>query len=65
MNRVYTKEEIEFVREKSGTTKDKDLVGEFNAQFGRDVSFGAFRKMRQRLGITKKMGRLPAKKDII
>jgi hypothetical protein len=63
MNRVYTKEEIEFVREKSKTTKDKDLVEEFNSQFGRGVSFAAFRKMRQRLGITKKMGRLVEKRD--
>ena len=63
MNKVYTQEEISFVKENAPDMTDKKLLDEFNRQFGRDVSFSALRKLRQRLGVKKCEGR-PRKVDI-
>ena len=62
MNRVYTQEELDFVRDNAATLTDLRLTDAFNDQFGKAVSFSAMRKLRQRLGIVKKNGR-PSRKD--
>lgn len=62
MNRVYTQEELDFVRDNAVTLTDLRLTDAFNDQFGKAVSFSAMRKLRQRLGVVKKHGR-PRKKQ--
>lgn len=57
MNKVYTQQEISFVKENAPDMTDKQLLDEFNRQFGRSVSFAAMRKLRQRLGMKKNGGR--------
>ena len=61
MNKVYTQEELDFVKVHAATLTDSRLTDAFNDQFGKTVSFSAIRKLRQRLGVVKKNGR-PAKK---
>lgn len=61
MNIKYTDEHFSFIRERSPVTTDKDLHEEFCVRFQSDISFIAFRKLRQRLGVKKKHGR-PKKK---
>jgi len=61
MNRVYSSEELDFIRNQSRVMTDAKLTETFNEQFGKAVSFTAMRKLRQRLGIVKKHGR-PVKK---
>ena len=56
MNVVYTIEQKEFVRT-NRDIKDKDLHLMFNQTFNVDIKFAAFRKFRQRLGVTKPQGR--------
>jgi len=62
MNRVYTQEELDFVRDNAVALTDLRLTDAFNDQFGKAVSFSAIRKLRQRLGVVKKHGR-PRKKQ--
>jgi hypothetical protein len=62
MNRVYTQEELDFVRDNAATLTDSRLTDVFNDQFGKAVSFSAMRKLRQRLGVVKRHGR-PRKKQ--
>lgn len=61
MNKVYTQEELDFVKVHASILTDSRLTDAFNDQFGKTVSFSAIRKLRQRLGVVKKNGR-PAKK---
>jgi len=62
MNRVYTQEELDFVRDNAVALTDLRLTDAFNDQFGKAISFSAIRKLRQRLGVVKKHGR-PRKKQ--
>ena len=57
MNIKWSAEDRQFVREHAAHTKDKDLAKELSKRSGRNVSLGAVRKLRQRLGILKKRGR--------
>lgn len=64
MNKVYTQEELDFVKAHAATLTDSRLTDAFNDQFGKAVSFSAIRKLRQRLGVVKKHGRPKKKVDI-
>jgi len=64
MNKVYTKEELDFVKVNASILTDSRLTDAFNDQFGKPVSFSAIRKLRQRLGVVKKNGRPKKKVDI-
>jgi len=64
MNKVYTKEELDFVKDNASILTDSRLTDAFNDQFGKTVSFSAIRKLRQRLGVVKKNGRPKKKVDI-
>jgi|TARA_R110000744_G_scaffold21078_3_gene54896 hypothetical protein len=64
MNKVYTKEELDFVKVNASILTDSRLTDAFNDQFGKTVSFSAIRKLRQRLGVVKKNGRPKKKVDI-
>jgi len=64
MNKVYTKEELDFVKVNASILTDSRLTDAFNDQFGKTVSFSAMRKLRQRLGVVKKNGRPKKKVDI-
>lgn len=57
MNIKWTVDDKRFIRERAGTTKDKDLAAELALRNGRSISLGAVRKLRQRMGIIKKSGR--------
>ena len=63
MNRVYTQEELDFVKDNASILTDSRLTDAFNDQFGKAVSFSAIRKLRQRLGVVKKNGRPTKKAD--
>ena len=64
MNKVYTQEQIEYVKSNAPNMTDLRLTEEFNKNFGKNVSFATMRKFRQRLGIVKKHGRPSGKVDI-
>jgi hypothetical protein len=64
MNKVYTQEELDFVKVHASILTDSRLTDAFNDQFGKAVSFSAIRKLRQRLGVVKKHGRPKKKVDI-
>jgi len=64
MNKVYTQEELDFVKVHAAALTDSRLTDAFNDQFGKAVSFSAIRKLRQRLGVVKKNGRPKKKVDI-
>ena len=64
MNKVYTQEELDFVKVHAATLTDSRLTDAFNDQFGKTVSFSAIRKLRQRWGVVKKHGRPKKKVDI-
>jgi|TARA_R110002051_G_scaffold241514_2_gene301868 hypothetical protein len=57
MNKVYSKVEMDFIKENAAILTDAKLTSAFNDQFGKTVSFAAMRKLRQRLGVVKKSGR--------
>jgi len=57
MNKVYSKIELDFIKDNAATLTDAKLTSAFNDQFGKTVSFAAMRKLRQRLGVVKKSGR--------
>ena len=56
MNKVYSEEERNFIKNNSGH-KDADLWILFNRTFGKNLKFATFRKLRQRIGVKKKNGR--------
>ena len=57
MNIKWSAEERQFIRDNAHCMKDKDIAVEITSRSGRQVSLGAVRKMRQRMGVTKKSGR--------
>jgi len=57
MNIKWSPEDRQFIRDNAHCMKDKDIAAEITLRSGRFVSLGAVRKMRQRMGVTKKSGR--------
>jgi len=57
MNIKWDAADRRYVRENAATMKDKDIAKELSVRNGREVSLGAVRKLRQRMGIIKKSGR--------
>jgi len=57
MNIKWSAEDKQFIKERAADLKDKELAIQLSLRNGRPVSLGAIRKLRQRLGITKKCGR--------
>ena len=57
MNSKWTVLDKQFVRENASSIKDKDLAHILEIKNERPVSLDSVRKLRQRLGITKKRGR--------
>lgn len=57
MNVKWSAKDRQFIRANAHKMKDRELAAELSSASGRDVSTGAVRKARQRLGIAKKGGR--------
>ena len=57
MNIKWSEVDKQFIKERAADLKDKELAIQLSLRNGRPVSLGAIRKLRQRLGITKKCGR--------
>ena len=57
MNIKWSAEDRQFIKDNAHCMKDKDIAAEITLRSGRLVSLGAVRKMRQRMGVTKKSGR--------
>ena len=57
MNIKWSAEDKQFIKERAADLKDNELAIQLSLRNGRPVSLGAIRKLRQRLGITKKCGR--------
>ena len=57
MNIKWTESEKDYIRANAAHMKDKDLAERLTSISGRDVTLDAVRKVRQKLGITKKSGR--------
>lgn len=53
MNRVWTTEHIDFIKQNAGAFNDNKLTAELNAKFNTNFSIAATRKKRQRLSLTK------------
>jgi len=54
MNKKYSAEEIQFIKDNASKYSDEDLTKELMSVFNRFFTMGAVRKQRQRLGISKK-----------
>ena len=57
MNKVWTTEENEFIRNNAGQMTDKVLSAKLSKITGRNVTLQAVRKQRQKMGIAKQPGR--------
>tara|TARA_Y100000361_G_scaffold47680_1_gene41302 strand:+ start:171 stop:398 length:228 start_codon:yes stop_codon:yes gene_type:complete len=57
MNKVWTDEEKEFIRNNSGLMTDKVLAIKLSQITGRRISLQSVRKQRQKMGINKQPGR--------
>lgn len=57
MNKVWTNEEKEFIRNNAGMMTDKVLAIKLSQITGRRVSLQSVRKQRQKMGISKQPGR--------
>jgi len=57
MNKIWTDEEKDFVRDNASTMKDEDMAKELSKLANRTVTLQSVRKCRQKLGIKKKRGR--------
>lgn len=53
MNKKWTDQDKDLIKQLAVTTKDKDMPDKIKALLGKDVTFAAYRKLRQRLGIKK------------
>ena len=56
MNKTWSEAEKQFIKEKAGTIKDRELVVQLEKFSGRKISLEALRKKRQELGIKKVLG---------
>ena len=57
MNIKWRNEDRQYIKDNAGAMRDQDIARELSLRNGRDVSLGAVRKLRQRMGIVKKCGR--------
>lgn len=57
MNRVWTEQETEFVRQNAGILTDKEGSERLSRITGRNVTLHSWRKQRQKIGISKMPGR--------
>lgn len=57
MNKIWTEEQKQFVKDNAGKMKDQEIADELTKRSGRQVSLQAVRKQRQKLGLNKKPGR--------
>jgi hypothetical protein len=57
MNKLWTKEEREFIAANAGIMTDRVLAIKLSQITGRLVTLQSVRKQRQKMGITKKRGR--------
>lgn len=57
MNKVWTNEEKEFIKNNAGMMTDKVLSIKLSQITGRRVSLQSVRKQRQKMGISKQPGR--------
>tara|TARA_B100000745_G_C20095099_1_gene374437 strand:- start:350 stop:592 length:243 start_codon:yes stop_codon:yes gene_type:complete len=57
MNKVWTAEEKEFIRNNADDMTDKVLSAKLSKITGRNVTLQAVRKQRQKMGIAKQPGR--------
>ena len=57
MNKVWTQEEKDFIRQNSAYMRDKDMAEAISKIRGKKVSVQALRKQRAKLGINKMGGR--------
>ena len=57
MNIKWRNEDRQYIKDNAGAMRDQDIARELSLRNGRDVSLGAVRKLRQRMGIDKKCGR--------
>ena len=57
MNKVWAKEEKEFIRNNASMMTDKTLAVKLSQITGRNVTLQAVRKQRQKMGISKQPGR--------
>jgi hypothetical protein len=57
MNKVWTPTEEQFIQENADKVTDKEGAQRLSAIVGRQISIYAWRKKRQKLGLTKEPGR--------
>lgn len=57
MNIKWTKGEKVYIRENADAMKDRELAEKLTEMSGRSVTLDAVRKVRQKMGISKKPGR--------
>ena len=53
MNKIWTPQEVSYLKENAGIYTDEKLAKEMQSLFSRDFSISALRKKRQRLNIKK------------
>lgn len=56
-NIQFSRAEKTWIRSNGATMKDKEGHPLFNSTFRRNISFAAYRKLRQRCGVRKRKGR--------
>jgi hypothetical protein len=57
MNQVWSEGERNFIRENAGHLTDKQGAAKLSRLVGRNITVNAWRKQRQKMGISKKPGR--------
>jgi len=57
MNKIWTDNERNFIRENASKMKDRELAEELSKTSGRNITIQSVRKVRQKMGIAKKHGR--------
>lgn len=54
---TWKNSELQLIKDKAGTLKDKELAQELSTLLGKTVSVQSVRKQRQKLGLVKQSGR--------
>lgn len=57
MNKIWSDNEKNFIRNNAATMKDRELAVKLSEMTGRNVTIQAVRKQRQKMGIQKAQGR--------
>ena len=65
MNAVWTEQEKEFVKQNAGVLTDKEGAEKLSRVTGRNITLHAWRKQRQKIGISKMPGRGICKIQVI